>query len=142
MYYFISYYYYYFKSILNNYFGNREVICADMLENEANLEKEIKIPDNFLSDNSGDLIEIRKIIDTIDIDSMYNNLQILSKRFDRKSDIEKIIEFLVQERNFNAEYENINNNYINHENSQNNINLLNELILNFTILKIVLKKMN
>lgn len=143
MYYFISYYYYYFKSFFDHYFSRDTVICAEMLDNKELLEQEIKISDNFLSDdNGGDLVEIRKILDTLDIENMYSNLLLLSSKFNRKSDIESILDFLIKERNFNAEYNNNNSNYLTYENNQNNITLLNELILNFTILKIVLKKMN
>lgn len=145
MYYYITYYYYYLKSIIDLYFKrntNTNTLCADMLENKEESFKEIKIPDSFMSDSSGDLIEISKIIDIIQIDKMYDDLQIINNEFDRKTDIDEILHFLVNERNFNMEYDNISKTYLIQENCQNNVDFLNKLILNFTLLKIILKKIN
>ena len=144
MYYYISYYYYYIKGLLDTYIRNN-ILCANMLENKDNLEekfKEISIPDSFMSDSQGDLIEIREIIDIIEIDRIYEELESINTEFDRKTDIEKILNFLVKERDFNMEYDNINKTYLNHENSQNNVVFFNKLIFNFTLLRIILKKLN
>ena len=147
MYYYISYYYYYIKDLLDTYIRNNRnnTLCANMLENKDNIDetlKDIKIPDSFMSDSKGDLIEIRKIIDIIEIDRIYKELESINTEFDRETDIEKILNFLIKERNFNMEYDNINKTYLNHENSQNNVDFFNKLIFNFTLLRIILKKLN
>jgi hypothetical protein len=147
MYYYISYYYYYIKDLLDTYIRNNRnnTLCANMLENKDNIDetlKDIKIPDSFMSDSQGDLIEIRKIIDIIEIDRIYKELESINAEFDRKTDIEKILNFLIKERDFNMEYDNINKTYLNHENSQNNVDFFNKLIFNFTLLRIILKKLN
>jgi hypothetical protein len=148
--YYISYYYYYIKNLLDTYIRNNRInrnntLCANMLENKGNIDetlKDIKIPDSFMSDSQGDLIEIRKIIDIIEIDRIYKELESINTEFDRKTDIEKILNFLIKERDFNMEYDNINKTYLNHENSQNNVDFFNKLIFNFTLLRIILKKLN